>query len=124
MADELSDWIIHKMGERVDSFNQGEFKAQMEQVLEKGAKKVALDLQHTSFLSFPCIRLIVAWATELNKQGGQMMLIAPSEKLKRQIFIYGSLDHLIVTKVQESAGDRPATPPISESPVLDGNPDF
>lgn len=132
---EMNGWIIQRLGERIDSFNQDEFKSDMEGVLEKGALLVALDLQNTKFLSFPCIQMIVAWAGRLRSQGGRMMLIAPSEKLKRQIFIYGSLDHLIVTKAQDSVSedgaseltpvnDQTPTPPTDESPELDGNLDF
>lgn len=124
MTEEMNGWVIQRLGERIDSFNQGEFKSEMDKVLEKGALQVALDLQNTKFLSFPCIQLIVTWANQLRNQGGKMMLIAPSEKLKRQIFIYGSLDHLIVTKSQELAAAPIPQPKIPEIMISEDRPAF
>ena len=127
MALDKNGWFIERLGERIDSFNQNEFRAKIEQIFEQGHRKIALDLQQTKFLSLPSIRIIVDWAERLRRQGGDMLLIAPSEKLKRQIGIFGSLDRIIMARSTDLADAKPSVrdekaPADPESPALDETP--
>lgn len=129
MAIEKDGWFIHRMGERIDSFNQNEFNAKIEQAYGQGHRKIALDLQHTKFLSLPSIKMIVDWGERLRAGSGEMLLIAPSEKLKRQIGIFGSMDQLVVARlrdltVEKRADSDSGATPASGSPELDENPGF
>jgi anti-anti-sigma factor len=112
------EWFPHRLGERVDSFNLPEFKREMEALMEKGHLHLALELEQTKFLSIPSIQLLVGWADQLQALGGRLMLVAPSEKLRRQIAIFGSLDRMIVMKPWE----LPKAKPTAESPALDASP--
>lgn len=92
------DNVVQRVGERVDSFSLNEFKNLVEAQIEQKPSTLTLDLIGTKFLSIPCIKLIAYWADRMQSQGGKLVLLGVTEKLKRQIGIYGSLDHLIVKK--------------------------
>lgn len=126
---EKDGWLIYRLAERVDSFNQNEFRSQIEPVLESEKRKIALDLRLTNFLSLPAIGMIVQWAERLKEMGGEMLLIGPSEKLRRQIVIFGSMDQMQVAKSMDLAVEKPSSrpseaPSAGESPAPDGIPDF
>ena len=89
------DWVLVDLGQRLDSFSHNEFKAELEKLI-KGlpSGQVAFDLSDVQFLSMPSIQLITSIAAELDSRGGQMALVGTPEKLKRQIDIFASLDHL------------------------------
>lgn len=120
-ATEKNGWWIHTLGERVDYFNQGSFKDNLEAMIEKGGLKIALDLSQTRFLSFLSIKMLARWADMLKEKGGHFMLIGPSEKLKRQIGIYASLENMMVIKAQELPKEEPRA---GGSPELDESPGF
>ena len=115
-------WWIQPLGERVDYFNQSTLEGDLEGMIEKGHKQIALDLTQTRFLSFVCIKMMAKWADMLKAQGGHLMLIAPTEKIKRQIGIFASLENMVVTKSPELP--LPEEPQVSESPELDESPGF
>jgi anti-anti-sigma regulatory factor len=120
---EKNGWWIQPLGERVDCFNQSSFKGDLEQKIESGNTKIALDLTQTRFLSFLAIKMLAKWADMLKERGGLLMLIGPSEKLKRQIGIYASLENMLVMKATElPLAEEDA--PVSESPALDESPGF
>ena len=112
--------ITHKVGNRIDSFSLGEFKDLIESHIQKSPGTLTLDLIGTNFLSIPCIKLIAFWATQLQSNGGKLVLLGATEKLKRQIGIFGSLDHLMVKKSTLAPEERPT----SGLPVPDENLDF
>ena len=73
--------------------------------------------------------MIVNWAERLSAVSGEMLLLAPSEKLKRQIGIFGSLDHMLVAKSTDPTTAKrlipsPEEPQASESLELDESPGF
>ena len=112
--------ITQKVGERIDSFSLNEFKRLIESHIERRAKTVTLDLIGTKFLSIPCIKLIAFWASQLQLDGRRLILLGATEKLKRQIGIFGSLDHLTIKKTSFAPEERPAV----GLPVHDESLDF
>jgi anti-anti-sigma factor len=113
--------LVHRLGERIDAFNHDAFKNELELILQKGQRFIALDLNQTKFLSVPSIALLSVWADRLKSEKGRLMLVGPSEKIKRQIKIFGSLDlTMVVRSVQQLTKEELA----SESPALDESPGF
>src|SRR5438270_10065669 len=102
-----SENIMQKVGERIDSFSLNEFKNLIDTHLSQKPSTLTLDLIGTKFLSIPCIKLIAYWAEQIESNGGRLILLGPTEKLKRQIGIYGSLKHLMVKKSSMSPEERP-----------------
>lgn len=92
------DWVIVAISGRIDSFNQDTFCGQVKGLVAEGKRHVALDLSKAKFLSLPSIKWLCSLAIELKEQGGQVALLAASEKLKRQIEIYASLEPIQVVR--------------------------
>lgn len=90
------DWMVVSIHDRVDAFNFPEVKKALEKIAEDKSKKLAIDLADARFLSFSSIKFISNLADQLNEQGRAFALVAPSEKLKRQIDIYASLEQMMV----------------------------
>ena len=88
------EWVIVAIRDRVDSFNFVEWAGKMENLMLLGQKHVAFNLAHAKFLSLPSIKYLGAMADSMGAQGRHVALVAPSEKLKRQIDIYGQLEKL------------------------------
>lgn len=114
-------WFIQQIGERVDSFNHAAFSADLEKLIQAGELRIALDLRQTKFLSIPGIQIFGLWADKLIALGGQCALIGLSEKLRRQMLIFSSLDRVILAKSPEHLSKDPSA---DGSPVLDGSPGF
>lgn len=91
---ELHGWALVSLQERVDSFNYDQVRGEIEALIASGRTQVAVDLAKAKFLSVPSIKYLSSLADVLRSQGGQLALLCPSEKLKRQIDIYASLDKM------------------------------
>lgn len=109
-------WDTHRVFERIDSFNLDTFRSDIESKLAKGSQYLALDLSQTRFLSLPAIQLLGKWAEELVEKDGRLALVSPSEKLKRQIGIFSSLDLISIFRAPPSDDS-----PIPELPELDAS---
>ncbi len=108
-----------KVGERIDSFSLNDFKNLVDTHLQSKPSTLTLDLTGTKFLSIPCIKLIAFWAEELEAKGGRLVLQGATEKLKRQIGIYGSLKHLMVKKSEMAPEERPTVGLPVHDEILD-----
>lgn len=91
---DMHGWALISLEERVDSFNYERVKTEIEALIAAGRTQVAVDLGRAKFLSVPSIKYLSTLADLLRSQGGQLALLCPSEKLKRQIDIYASLDKM------------------------------
>ena len=89
-------WDVIVTKTRVDSFNQEAMVETVSKLRGEGKKFIAFDLKNTRFLSLAAIQHIVTLAKEMRVEGGQVALVAPSEKTKRHFEIYGSLDGIQV----------------------------
>ena len=104
----MTENITYKVGERIDSFSFTEFKNAIETNLAQSPPILTLDLVGTNFLSIPAIKLIAFCANQLLDKGGRLILMGPTEKLKRQIGIYGSLKNVMVKKSELSPEEQPS----------------
>lgn len=88
--------ILISILSRVDAFNFEQATQEIYSAIPSQKKVAAIDLSHTKFLSFKSIQFLHRLATELKNEGGFLALVGPSEKLKRQIDIYASLEPFYV----------------------------
>ena len=93
-----AEWTVVDINDRVDSFNQNAFREKLQGILDSKADSIAFNLAPTQFLSFSSIKAMGEVAKNLRQKGGRAVLLAPSEKLKRQIDVYTSLDDLEVVR--------------------------
>ena len=89
--DTTGRWSLCSGPRRIDAFNFNEFKTLIESSILQGEKWVALDFSKTEFMSILSIKFLSEVAEQLISREGGLALVAPSEKLKRQISIYASL---------------------------------
>lgn len=105
---EYNDWVVISIENRIDSFNHQRITNEVSGVIEDGRKKLALNLERAQFLSLPTIKYFSKLAETLDKQGGYFALCAPSEKIKRQIAIFASLDGMnIYRSTEDLYNNRP-----------------
>lgn len=98
----LSSWNLINLKARVDAGTFEELEASVRDLRLQGKTHIALDLRLTRFLSLPSIQLIVSVARELKEQGGELVLLGPSEKTKRHLEIYGSIKDVRILQSGEA----------------------
>lgn len=81
---------------RVDAFNFDDVQEALMKLAGKHAQGLAVNLEKAEFLSIPFIKLLAEVADKVRAQGTRLALVAPTEKIKRQIDIFASLDDMII----------------------------
>jgi anti-anti-sigma factor len=89
-----NDWFFVPAPGRLDAFNFEDTKRELEDAAKK-TKQIAIDVSSVHFVSIPMIKFIHSLASEVARKGGRLALVGPTEKLKRQIHIFASLDPLV-----------------------------
>ncbi|OFZ12070.1 MAG: hypothetical protein A2Z20_07535 [Bdellovibrionales bacterium RBG_16_40_8] len=89
------EWCYVPAPGRLDAFNFELTKSELERVA-KDVSQIAIDVSGAHFISIPMIRFIHSLAGDLVRKGGRLALVGSSEKLKRQIHIFASLDKLVL----------------------------
>ena len=87
---EYKDWLVISVENRMDSFNYKTITEAVDQAVQAGQMKLALNLSRAEFLSLPSIKFFSDLAKELDQKGGELAFCAPSEKIKRQVYIFTS----------------------------------
>ena len=95
------DWLVIDIKDRVDSFSHREFCQSLDEAVEKGEDRVALQLRDTRFLSLPTIKHFSGVAEKITQRGGQFALVGTPEKIKRQIDIFATLDTMEIYRSKE-----------------------
>jgi hypothetical protein len=90
--EEFQGWNKVSVKDRIDSFNYEPFAHDLRELLKSSPKPLALEVSRVRFLSLKTIQLLNEIAGETRAKGLRAALIAPSEKLKRQIDIYAELE--------------------------------
>ena len=90
---ETKDWLCTSAPGRWDAFNFDQTKKSIESMSVK-TTKLAIDMSGIQFVNLPAIKFIHAIALDMRRKGGQLVLIGATEKLKKQIRIFASLDPL------------------------------
>lgn len=93
--DHQKNWVVVTLPERIDAFNLPELK-DLAPDLKHGAKLLALNVKDTRFLSLPTIKILHSIACEIVRLGGRVVLLAPTEKIKRQIDIFASIEPMTI----------------------------
>lgn len=91
-TDEFQGWKRISIKDRIDSFNFSDFEKEVKALLSHGSLPLAFELSHARFLSFKTIQLLNESAEQCRRNGRRAALVAPTEKLKRQIHIYADLE--------------------------------
>jgi anti-anti-sigma regulatory factor len=107
---EHAGWKVLTIEDRVDAFNTPNLIEQIEAIIESDTPYLILNLETTSFISISFIKKMSEWAERLKKKTLPMILLKPSEKLKRQIDIFASLEQFHISR---NEGELPATAEIS-----------
>lgn len=89
------NWFYVPAPGRLDAFNFELTKTELE-ALAAEAKQIAIDVSSAHFVSIPMIKFIDSLARDLVRRGGRLALVGPTEKLKRRINTFASLDPLTV----------------------------
>lgn len=95
-VEQLRTWTVLSIQGRVDAFNVREMTTLLMGLAEEAPGALAIDLGEAEFLSFQFIRHISAVAESFLKKGVQLSLVAPSEKLKRQMEIFAKIEHMVI----------------------------
>ena len=98
----MNSWNLINLKARVDAGSFDELQASVRDLRLQGKTHIALDLRLTRFLSVPAIQLIVSVARELKEQGGELVLVGPTEKTKRHLEIYGSIKDVRILRAGEA----------------------
>lgn len=96
-----NEWAIIAISGRIDSFNFQEFKNLFPELIRSGKTRLAVDLAQAKFLGLPTIKFLADTAQDLQRSGGHFALLAASEKLKRQIHIYASLNPMRLVRTMD-----------------------
>lgn len=91
-------WDLIDINGSIDSFNFSLFEAELKNLAAKPGKHIAISFNRAKFVSLPAIKLIGNVAIDIQQVGGQMAILGASEKLKKQIHIYSSLEPMRVLR--------------------------
>jgi anti-anti-sigma factor len=113
-------WLLLELEGRVDSSNSERLRSKIEAARAEGHRFFILDLQRTIFLGLPFIKFLTSLGVELRKAQGELALVRLSEKLKRQIYIFGTLDSIRivrnVSELPETGADASWEAPAAQPP--------
>ena len=109
--EEFHGWSKVSIKDRIDSFNQTAFQEDLSNLLQTSPRSVAIEVSQVRFLSLKAIHLLNDIAGLVLQAGLRVALVAPSEKLKRQIDIYAELERWeIFRSLNDLAENHPDTP--------------
>jgi anti-sigma B factor antagonist len=80
--------LIELEGE-VDVYTAPQLKQQMIQLLESGAKEVAVDLTKVDYLDSTALGVLIGGLKRMRERDGNLALICPSARIKRVFEITG-----------------------------------
>jgi anti-anti-sigma factor len=95
-------WDLILAKARLDSATHERMAALVSALRAQGRTRLAIDLKATRFISLAAIKFICATAHELRDQGGELAVVAASDKTMRHLEIYGTLAPLKLVKAVQS----------------------
>ncbi len=84
---------LFKVDGRVDSSNAGQLGGAFNDRIAKGALNIVVDLENVDYMSSGGLRELVAALKRVKKDGGDLRLCAPSQRVKEVLELAG-LDSL------------------------------
>jgi len=94
-----------------------ELRTHVEQCMENGAKKIALQFSRNSYLSSESIGLLAGCLYDLGKQGGTLALVLPCPAIIEVFQITGLLTHVEVCRSLAELGAQEC-PRIDDCPAV------
>ncbi len=113
-TEQLDDnsYVIALAGE-VDLYTAPDFKQQLLNVIEKGAKDVVVDFSDTTFIDSTTLGVLVGGVKRLRTNDGQLSLVCSDRNITK-IFEITGLDRVFTiysTRDEALAAIKPATQP-------------
>ena len=93
ISESASAWSVVVRGE-IDVDTAPKLQQVLDGAIEKGARLVALELEHVDFLDSSGLRVIVAVSKDLRGRGGSLMLGGASPAVLQVLEITGVIDQL------------------------------
>ena len=80
--------IVHLKGDLADVFSQEEeLKSKINLEIEKGILNCIIDLSEANYISSNGIGCLIVLLTKLRNKGGELILLQPSEHIKKLLLI-------------------------------------
>jgi len=86
---EMNDIIIIGLDGTLDTNTSPEAEVEINKSLEKGATKMAIDLENTRYVSSAGLRIFLATAKKMMARSGKVILCHPNEIVKDILHVSG-----------------------------------
>lgn len=86
---EINDIVIIGLNGTLDTNTSPEAEVEINKSLEKGATKMAIDLENTRYVSSAGLRIFLATAKKMMARSGKMILCHPNEIVKDILHVSG-----------------------------------
>ena len=102
-TNELNDVVVVELLGNLDTNTAPKAEAEINTWLEKGAKKMVINLEQTNYVSSAGLRIFLATAKKMTASGGAVKLCAPNEVVQEILDISGFSSILDVRGSEEDA---------------------
>ena len=99
----VNDVKVVQIEGELDTSSSPEAHQQLDQLREKGAKKILLDMAKLDFISSAGLRVLLATAQELKQDGGDLRVCSLNESVKEVFDLSGFSTLLMVLDNEEKA---------------------
>ena len=86
---EINDIVIIGLNGTLDTNTSPEAEVEINKSLEKGATKMAIDLENTRYVSSAGLRIFLATAKKMMARSGKVILCHPNEIVKDILHVSG-----------------------------------
>lgn len=94
--------VIHLEGDFISELDQKSLKDHVKHVVDKGAKRLVIDLGHVKYMNSCGLGSLVCALTTIRRSGGELRLAAPGAEIKH-LFEMTRLD--VILKVYTSVDE-------------------
>lgn len=111
LADETDDVVVLAVHGEIDVGTAPQLRERLGEHVDRGARRVVLDLAHTTFMDSSGIRALLATHRALEPRGGRLALVAPGSGIADTLRVTG-LDELwpVLATREEALAALAATP--------------
>lgn len=102
----VSETMVVKLSERVDTFSAPELRAYFDELLEQGTRNFIIDLDEVSFLDSAGLAALVQLLKHARQAGGDVGVVLPENENVQRIFKLTKFDRVfnIFTTVSAATG--------------------
>lgn len=102
-TNEIKDVIVVRLVGNLDTNTAPDAETLINEWLEKGTKKMVINLEETKYVSSAGLRIFLATAKKMTASGGVVKLCSPNEVVQEILDISGFSTILDVKKTEEDA---------------------